>query len=148
MAETDQKEGVTDAQAADAQPAEDGAETAEPPVDAVAGDVSTDAEPAEPDEVHAGGETPAPADVAVEPAEAAVATPASAAAAKVPAAGRATVRLRITQIGSPIGRKAYQRANLVALGLNKMHRSRVVTGTPSMRGRIERVKHLLKVEEL
>ena len=64
------------------------------------------------------------------------------------AAGPATRQLRITQIGSAIGRKGYQRANLVALGLNKMHRSRIVPATPSMLGRIERVKHLLKVEQL
>jgi large subunit ribosomal protein L30 len=35
-------------------------------------------------------------------------------------------KLKVTQIGSPIGRPAAQRATLVALGLNKMHRSRRV----------------------
>ena len=35
---------------------------------------------------------------------------------------------------------------LVGLGLNKLHRSRVVADTPSIRGRIDKVKHLLKVE--
>ena len=33
-------------------------------------------------------------------------------------------RLRVTQIGSPIGRQGYQRATLIGLGLNKMHRTR------------------------
>lgn len=55
-------------------------------------------------------------------------------------------KLNITQIGSPIGRPDYQRANLVALGLDKLHRTRVVDDTPENRGRIERVKHLLRVE--
>jgi len=55
-------------------------------------------------------------------------------------------RLKITQTGSPIGRPATQRKTLVALGLNKMHRSRVVYVTPSMLGQIDKVKHLLKVE--
>jgi len=55
-------------------------------------------------------------------------------------------RLKVTQTGSPIGRQGYQRATLIGLGLNKMHRTRVVPDTPSMRGRIETVKHLVKVE--
>ena len=54
--------------------------------------------------------------------------------------------VKVTQIGSPIGRKPYQRKNLIGLGLNKMHRSRVLVETPEVRGMIERVKHLLKVE--
>jgi len=32
------------------------------------------------------------------------------------------------------------------LGLNKLHRTRVMADTPANRGRVERVKHLLKVE--
>ena len=55
-------------------------------------------------------------------------------------------KLNITQTGSPIGRPAYQRQTLIALGLNRLHRSRVVEDTPENRGRIERVKHLLRVE--
>ncbi len=57
-------------------------------------------------------------------------------------------KLRITQVRSPIGRPAYQRATLVALGLNKLHRSKVVPDTPENRGRIERVRHLLEVEPI
>ena len=55
-------------------------------------------------------------------------------------------KLNITQTGSPIGRPAYQRKTLIALGLNKLHRSRSVDDTPENRGRIERVKHLLRGE--
>ncbi len=58
----------------------------------------------------------------------------------------ATAKLKVTQIGSPIGRPADQRATLVCLGLNKLHRSRVIEDTPSNRGRIEKVRHLVKVE--
>ena len=54
--------------------------------------------------------------------------------------------VRITQVKSPIARPDVQERTLVALGLNKLHRSRVVADTPVMRGRIEKVKHLLRVE--
>ena len=55
-------------------------------------------------------------------------------------------KINITQTGSPIGRREDQRKTLIALGLNKMHRSRAVDDTPDNRGRIEKVKHLLRVE--
>ena len=54
--------------------------------------------------------------------------------------------LKVTQVASPIGRKPYQRKNLIGLGLNKMHRSRILQDIPEVRGMIERVKHLVKVE--
>ena len=54
--------------------------------------------------------------------------------------------LRITQIGSPIGRPDWALATLKGLGLNKRHRSRVVADTPAVRGMIARVKHLVRVE--
>lgn len=54
--------------------------------------------------------------------------------------------VRITQVGSPIGRPDWALATLKGLGLNKRHRSRVVADTPAVRGMIERVKHLLRVE--
>ncbi len=53
----------------------------------------------------------------------------------------------IEQIGSPIGRKKYQRQTLVGLGLNKMHRQRTLEDTPSVRGMINKVQHLVKVIE-
>lgn len=54
--------------------------------------------------------------------------------------------LKVTQIRSPIGRHRDQRATLICLGLNKLHRSRVIADTPANRGRIEKVKHLVRVE--
>ncbi len=69
-------------------------------------------------------------------------------AAKKPAAKKkvAAKTVRVTQIGSPIGRKSYQRATLIGLGLNKMNRTRELEDTPSVRGMINKVKHLVKVE--
>ena len=55
--------------------------------------------------------------------------------------------LKVTQIGSPVRRKSDQRATLVGLGLNKMHRSRELEDTPSVRGMIRKVQHMVKVEE-
>ena len=53
--------------------------------------------------------------------------------------------LKVTQIGSPIGRRSDQRATLVGLGLNKMHRTRELEDTPSVRGMINKVSYLVKV---
>ncbi len=55
--------------------------------------------------------------------------------------------VRVTQIGSPIGRPKYQRATLVGLGLNKMHRTAELEDTAAVRGMIRRVHHLVRVEE-
>jgi len=57
-------------------------------------------------------------------------------------------RIRVTQIGSPIGRRKDQRATLIGLGLNKMHRSRELEDTPSIRGMVNKVSHLVRVEEI
>ena len=51
----------------------------------------------------------------------------------------------ITQKKSPIGRQSYQRKTLIGLGLNKIGRSRELEDTPSIRGMINKVKHLVKV---
>jgi large subunit ribosomal protein L30 len=56
------------------------------------------------------------------------------------------VNITITQIGSPIGRRKDQRQTLVGLGLNKMHRTRTLEDTPSVRGMINKVEHLVRVE--
>lgn len=53
--------------------------------------------------------------------------------------------VRVTQTGSPIGRKPGQRETLIGLGLNKVNRSRELEDTPSVRGMIRKVAHLLKV---
>ncbi len=58
---------------------------------------------------------------------------------------KATVK--VTQTGSPIGRQKYQRECLKGLGLNKMHKTRELEDTPSVRGMINKVKHLVSVEE-
>jgi len=55
-------------------------------------------------------------------------------------------RLRVTQTGSGIGRPKDQKATLVGLGLNKLNRSRVLEDTPSVRGMINKVQHLVYVE--
>jgi len=69
------------------------------------------------------------------------------AAKPAPAPKRVPERtVKVTQIRSPAGRYAYQRATLKGLGLNKMNRSRVLEDTPAVRGMIERVRHLLRVE--
>jgi large subunit ribosomal protein L30 len=55
-------------------------------------------------------------------------------------------RIKITQIGSPIGRPDDQQATLIGLGLNKLHRSRELEDTPAVRGMIAKVQHLVRVE--
>jgi large subunit ribosomal protein L30 len=56
-------------------------------------------------------------------------------------------KIKLTQTGSPIGRKPGQRDTLKALGLDKMNRSSVVDDTPSIRGMVRKVAHMLKVEQ-
>jgi large subunit ribosomal protein L30 len=53
----------------------------------------------------------------------------------------------VTQTGSPIRRREDQRQTLVGLGLNKMHKTRELEDTPSVRGMINKVHHLVRVEE-
>lgn len=55
--------------------------------------------------------------------------------------------LKVTQTGSPIRRKNDQRATLVGLGLNKMNKTRELEDTPSVRGMIHKVRHMVRVEE-
>jgi large subunit ribosomal protein L30 len=55
--------------------------------------------------------------------------------------------LKVTQIASPIGRRKDQRATLIGLGLNKINRSRELPDTPSVRGMIAKVRHLVRIEE-
>ena len=56
--------------------------------------------------------------------------------------------LRLTQVKSSIGYKKDQAATLKALGLGKIGRTVEQADTPSIRGMIFKVKHLIKVEEL
>ena len=55
--------------------------------------------------------------------------------------------LTVEQIGSPIRRDAKQRQTLVGLKLNKLHRTSTLEDTPSVRGMIEKVKHLVRVQD-
>jgi large subunit ribosomal protein L30 len=55
--------------------------------------------------------------------------------------------VKVTQTGSPIGRKPGQRETLTGLGLNKIRSTRVLEDTPAVRGMIRKVAHLLHVEE-
>ena len=54
----------------------------------------------------------------------------------------------VTQKKSPIGRQSYQRKTLIGLGLNKIGRSKELEDTPSIRGMIGKVKHLVEVNWL
>ena len=54
--------------------------------------------------------------------------------------------LVVTQKKSPIGRQSYQKKTLIGLGLNKIGRVKELEDTPSIRGMIEKVKHLVKVD--
>ena len=56
-----------------------------------------------------------------------------------------TKTVRIEQIGSPIRREASQRQTLIGLKLNKMHRIATLEDTPSVRGMIAKVHHLVRV---
>ncbi|MGR3289569.1 MAG: 50S ribosomal protein L30 [Paracoccaceae bacterium] len=53
----------------------------------------------------------------------------------------------VKQIGSPIRRPADQRATLVGLGLNKMHKTRELEDTPSVRGMVNKIRHLVEIIE-
>ena len=54
----------------------------------------------------------------------------------------------VTQKKSPIGRQSYQKKTLIGLGLNKIGRSKELDDTPSIRGMIGKVKHLVEVNWL
>jgi len=56
-------------------------------------------------------------------------------------------KVKVTQVVGCIARRHDQEATLIGLGLNKRHRSRVLEDTPSVRGMIYKVRHLLKVEQ-
>ena len=55
--------------------------------------------------------------------------------------------LRVTQTRSAIGRKFDQRQTLIGLGLNKIGRTRDLEDTPSVRGMINKVRHLVRVDQ-
>ena len=55
--------------------------------------------------------------------------------------------VRIQQTGSAIGRKKYQSQCLKGLGLGKLHKTVEIEDTPSVRGMITKVSHLIRVVE-
>lgn len=79
----------------------------------------------------------------------AAAKPAAAKAETKPAAKKevASGKVKVTQLVGCIARRRDQEATLIGLGLNKRHRTRVLEDTPSVRGMIYKVRHLVKVEK-
>jgi large subunit ribosomal protein L30 len=57
-------------------------------------------------------------------------------------------KLKVTQIRSTIGKPETQRATIKGLGLGKLRRTVTVDDTPSMRGMIKKIIHLVHVEEI
>ena len=57
-------------------------------------------------------------------------------------------KLRITQVISKNGETKRQIANLRCLGIRKMHQTVEVEKNPGSRGMLEKVRHLVKVEEV
>ena len=55
--------------------------------------------------------------------------------------------IKVKQVGSPIRKPVSQRATLIGLGLNKMHKVRNLEDTPSIRGMINKVSHLVEIIE-
>ena len=53
----------------------------------------------------------------------------------------------VKQIGSPIRRPAKQRKTLIGLGLNKMHKTRELNDTPSIRGMVNKIPHMVEIVE-
>jgi large subunit ribosomal protein L30 len=62
-------------------------------------------------------------------------------------AKKAEATVVVEQIGSPIRREASQRQTLIGLGLNKIRRQSTLVDTPSVRGMIDKVRHLVRVVE-
>jgi large subunit ribosomal protein L30 len=55
--------------------------------------------------------------------------------------------IKVKQTGSPIRRTKEQRATLIGLGLNKMHKVSELEDTPAVRGMIRAVHHMVEVVE-
>ena len=58
------------------------------------------------------------------------------------------MKLKVTQTKGLKGRKEKQKRTIEALGLGKIDRSRIHDDNPVIRGMVEVVKHLVKVEEI
>ena len=55
--------------------------------------------------------------------------------------------IKVKQTGSPIRRTKDQRATLIGLGLNKMHRGSELEDSPEVRGMIRKVQHMVEVQD-
>jgi large subunit ribosomal protein L30 len=67
--------------------------------------------------------------------------------AKQPAKKDQKKTVRVTQVKSPAGRTQDQHATLRGLGLYKINRSRELEAPPAVRGMINKVRHLVRVED-
>lgn len=57
-------------------------------------------------------------------------------------------RIKLTQVKSVIDRTQRQKDTMKALGLNKINASKEVEATPQVLGMVEKVKHLITIEQL
>lgn len=57
-------------------------------------------------------------------------------------------KIKITQIKSGIDRSERQKQTLIALGLRKLNASKEVEATPQILGMVNKVSHLIKVENV
>ena len=57
-------------------------------------------------------------------------------------------KLKVTQVHSTISRPRTQGLTIKGLGLGKLHRTVILEDTPSIRGMVKKVIHLLRVEEI
>jgi large subunit ribosomal protein L30 len=55
--------------------------------------------------------------------------------------------IRVTLVRSPIGYTKTQKATVKALGLRRMHQTVEQTDNPAVRGMIQKIIHLVKIEE-
>ena len=54
-------------------------------------------------------------------------------------------KIKVKQISSSVRRQPYQKKNLIGLGLNKLHKTVELDDTPSIRGMISKVSHLVEI---
>ena len=57
-------------------------------------------------------------------------------------------KIKVTLLKSSIGNRKNQKENLKGLGLKKINRSRILENTPSVRGMIQKVQHLVRIETI
>lgn len=58
------------------------------------------------------------------------------------------MKLKITQVRSSIGRKEDQKRTAIALGLGRIGKSRLHDDNPVIRGMVNKIIHMIKVEEI